>query len=86
MQEIMIFSTVLVPIITGLVQLVKNSVNIPKTTVPAVAFIVGLIVGLAAYPFSDLDVVLRLWAGALAGLGATGLFELGNNREGSTKE
>lgn len=32
-----------------------------------------------------LELVLRLWAGALASLSATGLFKLGKNREGQTK-
>ncbi|MGE7637613.1 holin [Peribacillus frigoritolerans] len=32
-----------------------------------------------------MDIVLRLWAGAFAGLGGTGLYELVANREGNSK-
>ncbi|MGE7762089.1 holin [Peribacillus sp. NPDC097895] len=32
-----------------------------------------------------MDIVLRLWAGAFAGLSGTGLYEVFNNRIGTTK-
>ena len=47
---------------------------------------VGIFIGFAASLFTDLDLVLRLWVGGLAGLSATGLFELGNKNEGYTKD
>lgn len=84
--EMMVLATVLVPIITGLLQVVKQSVNLRKNWIPAVAVITGLIIGLIASPFSDLDLAYRLWAGGLAGMGSVGFFELGNKREGTTKE
>jgi len=38
-------------------------------------------------PFTEMGLVLRLWAGGLAGLSATGLFELAfSKRSGTTKE
>ena len=86
MNEVLIFATVLAPIILAVVQLIKQTVNIPKNYIPLIAFAVGIFIGFAASPFTDLDVVLRLWAGGLAGLSATGLFELGNKHDGSTKD
>jgi len=47
---------------------------------------VGIFIGFAASLFTDLDLVLRLWVGGLAGLSATGLFELRNKNEGYTKD
>lgn len=85
MQDVLIFATVIAPIIFALVELAKRTVEMPKNIVPAVALVIGLAVGFAAQPFTDLDLVLRLWAGGLAGLSATGLFELINTREGKTK-
>ena len=85
MNEVLIFATVLAPIILAVVQLIKGTVNIPKNYIPLIAFAVGIFIGFAAAPFTDLDAVLRLWAGGLAGLSATGLFELGNKHDGSTK-
>lgn len=82
----MVFATVIMPIATALVELVKRTISTPKNIVPLLSFIVGLIVGVIAYPFTDLDLALRLWAGGLAGLAGTGLFEITmNRREGNTK-
>lgn len=85
MEQVLLFATLISPIILALVELVKNTVRMPKNYVPLVAVIVGLLVGYAAQPFTDLDFVLRLWAGGLAGLSATGLFEFVNRTNGYTK-
>ncbi|MGF2820151.1 holin [Bacillus subtilis] len=85
MHDVLIFATVLAPILTALVQLVKKTVKLPTNVIPALSFVIGIGLGAVAYPFTDLDLVLRLWAGGFAGLAATGLFELGAKREGTTK-
>jgi hypothetical protein len=86
MEQILIFATVILPIVTALIELVKRTINLPKNIIPLVSLLVGLIIGVAAYPFTDMELVLRLWAGGFAGLAATGLFELAiNKREGNTK-
>ncbi|MEK4345700.1 holin [Paenibacillus sp. FSL P4-0184] len=83
----MAFASILAVFVLALVQLVKNSINIPRNAVPVIGLLIGLLIGAAAYPFTDLDIVLRLWAGGLAGLSATGLFELAfKDRPGTTKE
>lgn len=85
LTDVMIYATTLAVFVTALVQLVKISITIPKNAVPIVGFILGLGVGAASYPFTDLDLTLRLWAGGIAGLSATGLFELVfNKRQGTT--
>ncbi|QTD41400.1 holin [Sporosarcina sp. Te-1] len=86
MTDVLIFATILAPIILAFVQLVKKSVNIKNNLLPLIALVVVLFVGFAASPFTELDLVLRLWAGGLAGLSATGLFELVDNQTGFTKE
>jgi hypothetical protein len=87
LNNVMAFASVLAVFVLALVQLVKTTVNLPKNIVPLIGVVIGILVGAAASPFTDLDLVLRLWAGGLAGLSATGLFELGlNKREGNTKE
>lgn len=85
MQEVLLFATLISPFVLALVELVKNTVRMPKNYVPLVAVIIGLGVGYAAQVFTDLDLVLRLWAGGLAGLSATGLFELVRKTDGYTK-
>lgn len=86
MLEVIVFATVLVPIITALVEVIKKAVATPINLIPLIAVVVGLIVGATAYPFSELDMTLRLWAGVLAGLASTGLFELIKQRDGYSKE
>lgn len=87
LNNVLAFASVLAVFVLALVQLVKNTVSLPKNAVPAVGLIIGLLVGAVAYPFTDMNLVLRLWAGGLAGLSATGLFELAfNQRNGNTKD
>jgi len=85
MQQVLLFATVLAPIITGLVELVKMRVNVRKNIVPLISFGIGMFIGLLAYPFTEMDWVLRLWAGGLAGLSGVGLFEVFKQHEGYTK-
>jgi hypothetical protein len=86
MQEVVVFAGILVGIVIALVEMVKITLVVPKNLIPLIGFILGLIVALAAYPFTDLPWDVRLWAGAIAGLSATGLFELVfKNRPGTTR-
>lgn len=86
MDNLLVFATVLAPIVTALIQVITKSVKVPKDSVPLLALIVGIVVGFVAYPFTDLSFDLRMWAGALAGLSSVGLFELINRRTGTAKE
>lgn len=86
MEQVLIFATVLLPIVTALVELVKKTVNLPKNFIPMISLVVGLFIGAIAYPFTDFELILRLWAGGFAGLAGTGLFEIVNKRDGMTKD
>lgn len=86
MTAVLFFASILVPIITALVEVIKKAANIPVNFVSVLALIVGLIIGFAAEPFTDLDYVNRLWAGGLAGLASVGLFEVVKQRETLKKE
>lgn len=85
MENVLIFATVLLPIVSALVELAKKTISMPKNIIPLISLAVGILVGLAAYPFTDMELVLRLWAGGFAGLAGTGLFELVKKREGVSK-
>lgn len=76
MEEILLFATILAPIILALTELVKKTTEVNKRFIPLIAFAIGLLTGLLATNFGNLETVERLWAGGLAGLSATGLFEL----------
>ncbi|MFZ3577003.1 holin [Virgibacillus sp. DJP39] len=86
MQNILVFASILSPVVTALVELAKKSISLPKNILPLLSIVIGLGVGAAAYPFTDMDLVLRLWAGGFAGLAGTGLFELFKKRKGITKQ
>jgi len=87
LEAVLTFASLLAVFVLAAVQLVKNTVKMPSNIVPVIGLIIGLLIGAAAYPFTTLDITLRLWAGGLAGLSATGLFELAfSKRPGTTKE
>ena len=85
MQQVLIFTTLLAPIVAAIVQVIKGTVKLPNNALPIVSLVAGLAIGSVAFPFTDMDITLRLWAGAFAGLGGTGLYEVFTNRIGSTK-
>lgn len=87
LTAVLAFASVLAVFVLAAVQFVKKSINMPANIVPVVGLVIGLVIGAVSYPFTDLDLTLRLWAGGLSGLSATGLFELAfSKREGNTKE
>lgn len=57
----------------------KQAANVNKRYLPAVATILGMGLGAAAY-FLDAEIGLRLWAGGMSGLASVGLFQLGKQR------
>lgn len=83
--QVMAFASALSVIVVALLNLVKSTVTLPKNLIPIIGLVIGLVAGAAADIFTDLDLVPRLWAGAFAGLSATGLFELIKNNPGTTK-
>ncbi|MFG3613080.1 holin [Rummeliibacillus stabekisii] len=86
MLQVLALATIIVPIVMALVELIKRTVTTKKNYIPLIAFVMGIFIGFVSYPFTDLDTVLRVWAGAVAGLASTGLFEITNYRDGLTKE
>lgn len=87
LTSVLAFATVIAVFVLAAVEAIKRTVNVRRNALPAVGLVVGLLIGWVAYPFTELDLVLRLWSGALAGLSATGLFELAfSKRDGTTKE
>ncbi|WP_349408244.1 holin [Pseudalkalibacillus sp. SCS-8] len=80
MEQVIMFASVMTPIVTGLTEVAKRTFLIPKRFVNIFSLMIGLVVGLLAFPLTDLDWTLRTWAGTMAGLAATGLYEVGKYR------
>lgn len=85
MVELMVLVTVLGPVITGLVAVIKSAVKLQNNYIPLLALVVGVVVGFVSQPITDLDLYMRLWAGGIAGLVSVGLYEVGTKREGTSK-
>ncbi|PAF38464.1 holin [Terribacillus saccharophilus] len=77
MEEVMTFASIISPIVIALVQLIKKTVTVNNRYLPLISFLIGFLIGFLAWPFTEVDVVLRLWAGGFAGLAASGLYSLG---------
>lgn len=77
MIQVLTFATAIGAIVATFMQMVKKAAGakLDARFVPIVALFVGMAIGAAAYPFTEMDLVLRLWAGGLAGWQATGMFE-----------
>lgn len=75
--EVLALATAISIIVGILTQIVKkftgDSVN--NKYMPLVSIAFGLIVGALIYPFTDMNLTLRLWAGFMAGLMASGLYD-----------
>lgn len=76
MDEILILGAVISAVVLGCVELVKYTNLVSKRFLPLVGIVIGLVAGYFSYSFTDLNVNMRLWAGLVAGLAATGFFEL----------
>ena len=76
MVEILAMATVIAPVTAGVVEAVKRATQVDNRYLPAVATILGMGLGAAAY-FLDAELGLRVWAGGISGLASVGLFELG---------
>lgn len=79
MTEILTISSIITPLIVGVTELVKGQTGRRKL-LPISNVITGILLsGLYALSFVPQDIILYLWAGAIAGLAAGGLFDLGDH-------
>lgn len=60
---------------TALMQLLKQAIPLSKKYIPLFTLGIGVGLALAPFPFTSVALAERVWAGALAGLGGTGIFE-----------
>lgn len=81
MVEILTLATIITPLTTALIEVVKKAIGIDQRYLPLLAVLLGLILGGLA-TFLDSELILRLWAGAVSGLASVGLFEIGKQVKG----
>lgn len=73
--ELLIYMSIIAPILTALVQALKKAFKLPKNYIPLITAGLGLLIGLIPFPFMELTITMTAWGGFIAGLGGTGLFE-----------
>lgn len=88
MEQIIAFAAVIAVITTGLTQVVKKASVIPKNIIPAVAMVLGAVIGGVSVFIpeivTELSIGGRILAGLISGLMATGLWETFKKRTGNT--
>src|SRR5699024_12026967 len=77
MVEILAMATIIAPITSGVVQVVKQATQVNNRYLPAVATILGMGLGAAAY-FLDAELCLRVWDGVIVDMDRKGKFRYGN--------
>lgn len=82
MEQILVYATILAPIVTGLVQITKGVVGANGKLIPLLSIAIGITVGLAYGWTVGGEAVLYMWGGLLAGMSSVGVYELvKNNKE-----
>jgi len=84
MVEILMMATIIAPVTGGVLQAVKHAALVKPRYIPLLAVFLGIGLGATAY-FLEHDLIIRMWAGGISGLAATGLFELGKNSKRNDK-
>lgn len=88
MEQIIAFAAVIAVITTALTQVVKKASVIPKNIIPAVAMVLGAVIGGVSVFIpeivTELSIGGRILAGLISGLMATGLWETFKKRTGNT--
>lgn len=75
--EVLALASGIAVIVGILTQVIKKSTGdkVSNNYMPIVSIVLGLIVGALVYPFTDMELTLRLWAGFMAGASASGLYD-----------
>lgn len=83
MEQILVYATILAPIVTGLAQITKGVVGANGKLIPLLSIAIGITVGLAYGYTVGGEAVLYMWGGLLAGMSSVGVYELVKNNEES---
>ena len=81
MEGVLLLATGIGVFVAAFMQLIKTTYTaatnkeLNRNWIPLLAVVVGMIMGLAVAPFTSMDWVLRLWAGAVSGFMASGIYE-----------
>lgn len=76
LTNIFMIAMVMVAIVLAVAEVLKNTFNIKTQYMPITSVVIGIFVGLICWPLADYPVYIMLMAGFIAGLTASGTFDL----------
>lgn len=79
-------ATTLAIITACLLEVLKRATNMEARYVPLLALVIGILLGVAATPIADLTIPELLWAGAISGFMASGIFSTVKQTLGGKKD
>lgn len=74
-------AVILAPITTGIIEVVKQTLNINNRYLPILSLLVGIFVAVAIALGTGQDVVQYILVGIVGGLSASGLYDQGKIKE-----
>ncbi|MEQ6355902.1 holin [Lysinibacillus sp. M3] len=76
LTNIFMIAMVMVAIVLAVAEVLKNTFKINTQYMPITSVVVGIFVGVICWPLADYPVYVMLMAGFIAGLTASGTFDL----------
>lgn len=76
LTNIFMIAMVMVAIVLAVSEVLKKTFKIKTQYMPITSVVIGIFVGLVCWPLSDYPVYMMLIAGFIAGLTASGTFDL----------
>lgn len=76
LTKIFMFAMVMVAIVLAVAEVLKRTFNINTQYMPIASVAIGIFVGIICWPLSEYPVYVMLMAGFIAGLTASGTFNL----------
>lgn len=81
LNNAVLVATILAPLTTGLIQVVKQTVNVDKQYLPALSLIVAVLIAVLLAVATGQDLVQYVLVGLVGGLSASGLYDQFNVKE-----
>lgn len=76
LTNIFMIAMVMVAIVLAVAEVLKNTFNLNTQYMPITSVVIGIFIGLGLWPLTDYPVYIMLIAGFIAGLTASGTFDL----------
>ena len=76
LTNIFMIAMVMVAIVLAVAEVLKKTFNLNTQYMPITSVVIGIFIGLVLWPLSEYPVYVMLMAGLIAGLTASGTFDL----------